>query len=280
MIYFFLFLDTLIKGYGDVSMAANGSFVALCKNDSQIEIIGNNFKAQSCYVSSDGKGFFDFSKGLNGSYEDEYFFSAPQGTLSNSNMVMGKGVHVKASFFDFQSNGPAAFDHFGKITLKGPFEQANYLSYALDAEKIIIENSNVFLYGSPSLKGENFSFQSNAPVYHWSYEFHDVISSSDLEYFDYVFKDNILDVRGDKFFMYIDNQENSFLRISEFNLSFKDLMISSKNASIKIFEDFFNISATEGELLIKSDDFSSYAKNVFVFSDLSWKADGGVKVVF
>lgn len=280
MIYFFLFLDTLIKGYGDVSINSDGSFVALCKNDKQIEVVGNNFKAQSCYFSSDGKGFFDFSKGLNGAYKDEYFFSAPQGKISNSNIVMDRGVDIRASFFNFQSYGQAVFDDFGKITLKGPFEEANYLNYALSAEKIIIENSNVFLYGSPSLKGESFTFKSKAPVYHWSYEFHDVISSSSLEHFNYMFKDNILDVQGDKFFMYLDDEENSFLRISEFSLSFKDLMISSKNASIKIFEDFFNISATEGELLIKSDDFSSYAKNIFVFSDLSWKADGGVKVVF
>tara|TARA_A100001037_G_scaffold306621_1_gene353360 strand:- start:4755 stop:5594 length:840 start_codon:yes stop_codon:yes gene_type:complete len=279
LIYFFLFLDTLIKGYGNVSMAADGSFVASCENNSQIQIIRNDFEAQSCYVSSDGKGFFAFSEGLNGTYKDEYFFSAPEGSFLKSRMVMEKGVDVNASFFNFHSYGKAVFDKSGKITLEGPFEQASYLDYALNAEKIIIEDSNVFLYGSPSLKGDFFSFQSKAPLYHWNYESNDIVSSSDLEYFKYVFKDDVLDIQGDDFFMYIDDK-NSFLRISGFTLYFKDLMVSSKNASVKIFENFFNISAIEGDLLIKSDDFSSYAKNIYVFSDLSWKADGGVRVVF
>lgn len=272
-------MDTLIKGYGNVSMAADGSFVASCENNSQIQIIRNDFEAQSCYVSSDGKGFFAFSEGLNGTYKDEYFFSAPEGSFLKSRMVMEKGVDVNASFFNFHSYGKAVFDKSGKITLEGPFEQASYLDYALNAEKIIIEDSNVFLYGSPSLKGDFFSFQSKAPLYHWNYESNDIVSSSDLEYFKYVFKDDVLDIQGDDFFMYIDDK-NSFLRISGFTLYFKDLMVSSKNASVKIFENFFNISAIEGDLLIKSDDFSSYAKNIYVFSDLSWKADGGVRVVF
>jgi len=281
LIYLFLFLDILIKGYGSVVADSDGSFFAVCENNKKIEVSFGDLNAKACKIESKNKNNIFFSEGIDGLFQERYFFSAPLARATNSNLVMEKGLSVSSDTLNFSTKGIASFDKTGVITLEGPDTKISYSGIRMHAQKLIIENENIFLYGDSFFENDLFSFSSEGPVYYWNYEEKDVLSAKNFDSFEYFFNEKeVLNIHGKDFLMYFYEADQSLLRVAEFSLTFNDYSFFSENVSIQKFEDFLHIRSMEGEVEIKNEKNSIYAKEIILFDDFSWKAINGVRVVF
>lgn len=271
----------MLKGYGNLVTNADGSFIAACENGKKIEISLEGLNARACKVESKSKNDIFFSEGIDGIFQEKYFFSAPLARIINSKLIMEKGLEINSEMLTLSSQGVGSFDKMGNITLEGPGTTINYLGSEMQAEKLIVEDENIFLYGDSFFENDFVSFSSKGPIYYWNYEENDVLSAKSLDSLTYFMNDKKpLSVKGKDFFMYLYGSYESLIRVSNFSLTLDNYLFFSEKVSIKKLEDSLHIRSIEGEMEIKNDKNSIYTKELILFNDSSWKAISGVRIVF
>jgi len=281
LIYLFLFLDILLKGYGSVVASPDGSFFVVCENDKKIEVSFGDLDAKACKIESKSNNNIFFPEGIEGLFQEKYFFSAPLAKATGSDLIMKEGLSVSSDALSFSTKGIASFDKKGLIVLEGPDTKINYSGSQMHTQKLVIENENIFLYGDSFFENDLFSFSSEGPIYYWTYEEKDVLSAKNFDSFEYSFNEKeVLDIKGKDFLMYFYKNDQLLLRVAEFSLVFNDYSFFSENVSVQKFEDFLHIRSIQGEMEIKNEKNSIYAKEIILFDDFSWKATNGVRVVF